>query len=213
MKKKSQGGSMERTFKELYLAGEIDFEEIDDYSRKWGFSDSESKLGEYLGFNEEEEDAWVSDGEEALIRLLDAQKNKILKTRDLKRETYGRKMIMEKLVTVNSKIEAEMMIGMLESNGIKAFSDSNGAGEYLNITANYSTLGENVYVNEQDLKQAKEIIQAFEEDSQDNQDEQDSELNQEQVNKTRRIGAIAAGVILGLFALGFIYSICQSILF
>ena len=30
MKKKSQGGSMERTFKELYLAGEIDFEEIDD---------------------------------------------------------------------------------------------------------------------------------------------------------------------------------------
>ena len=74
MKKKSQGGSMERTFKELYLAGEIDFEEIDDYSRKWGFSDSESKLAEYLGLNEEEEDAWVSDGEEALIRLLDAQK-------------------------------------------------------------------------------------------------------------------------------------------
>ena len=123
---------------------------------------------------------------------------------------------MEKLVTVNSKIEAEMMIGMLESNGIKAFSDSNGAGEYLNITANYSTLGENIYVNEQDLEHAKEIIQAFEEDAQDNQDnqdEQDSELNQEQVNKTRRIGAIAAGVILGLFALGFIYSICQSILF
>ena len=123
---------------------------------------------------------------------------------------------MEKLVTVNSKIEAEMMIGMLESNGIKAFSDSNGAGEYLNITANYSTLGENIYVNEQDLEHAKEIIQAFEEDAQDNQDnqdEQDSELNQEQGNKTRRIGAIAAGVILGLFALGFIYSICQSILF
>lgn len=74
MNKKSQGGSMERTFKDLYLAGEIDFEEIDVYSRKWGFSDSESKLGEYLGLNEEEEDAWVSDGEEALIRLLDAQK-------------------------------------------------------------------------------------------------------------------------------------------
>ena len=123
---------------------------------------------------------------------------------------------MEKLVTVNSKIEAEMMIGMLESNGVKAFSDSNGAGEYLNITANYSTLGENIYVNEQDLEHAKEIIQAFEEDAQDNQDnqdEQDSELNQEQVNKTRRIGAIAASVILGLIALGFIYSICQSILF
>lgn len=117
---------------------------------------------------------------------------------------------MEKLATVNSKMEAEMMIGMLENNGIKAFSDSNGAGEYLNITANYSTLGENVYVNEQDLEQAKELIKIFDEES---QDIQEPEMDQKQVNKTRRIGAIAAGVILGLFALGFIYSICQSILF
>ena len=47
----------------------------------------------------------------------------------------------------------------------------------------------------------------------ESQDIQEPEMDQKQVNKTRRIGAIAAGVILGLFALGFIYSICQSILF
>ena len=50
----------EKKFKEKYLAGEIAFEEIDDYSQDWGFS--------------EEEDAWVSVGDEALRELLDRQK-------------------------------------------------------------------------------------------------------------------------------------------
>ena len=55
---------MEKTFKELYLSGDIEFEAIDDYSREWGFGDNESKLGAYLGLNEEEENVWVSEGEE-----------------------------------------------------------------------------------------------------------------------------------------------------
>ncbi len=63
-----------KTFKELYLAGEIPFEAIDDYSYEWGMSDDERTLAQYLGLNAEEEDAWVSVSEEALIELLDAQK-------------------------------------------------------------------------------------------------------------------------------------------
>ncbi|MBP5198664.1 MAG: hypothetical protein J6033_06380 [Lachnospiraceae bacterium] len=61
-------------FKELYISGQIEFEEIDDYSYKWGMSDDERTLAEYLGLNAEEEDAWVSDSEEALKELLDKQK-------------------------------------------------------------------------------------------------------------------------------------------
>ncbi len=61
-------------YKELYLAGEIEFEEIDEYSYQWGMSDDERTLARYLGLNEEEEDAWVSVGEDALRELLDAQK-------------------------------------------------------------------------------------------------------------------------------------------
>lgn len=72
------GGEMaentEKKFKEKYLAGEIAFEEIDDYSQDWGFSDVPVTLREYLGLNEEEEDAWVSVGDEALKELLDRQK-------------------------------------------------------------------------------------------------------------------------------------------
>lgn len=61
-------------FKEKYLAGEIEFEAIDDYSYKWGMSDDERTLAQYLGLNAEEEDTWVSISEEALIELLDKQK-------------------------------------------------------------------------------------------------------------------------------------------
>ena len=62
------------TYKERYLAGEIEFEEIDEYAYQWGFSDDERTLAQYLGLNAEEEDAWVSDSEEALRDLLDKQK-------------------------------------------------------------------------------------------------------------------------------------------
>lgn len=64
----------DRKFKEKYLAGEIEFEEIDDYSQDWGFSDEPVTLREYLGLNAEEEDAWVSIGDDALKELLDKQR-------------------------------------------------------------------------------------------------------------------------------------------
>ena len=62
------------TYKELYLADEIEFEEIDEYSYQWGMSDTTCTLAQYLGLNAEEEDAWVSIGEDALKELLDKQK-------------------------------------------------------------------------------------------------------------------------------------------
>ena len=65
---------MERKFKERYLAGEIEFEAIDVYSYEWGISEETCTLREYLGLNEEEEDAWVSIGEEALYEMLEKQK-------------------------------------------------------------------------------------------------------------------------------------------
>lgn len=65
---------MHKKFKDLYLAGEIDFEAIDDYSYEWGMSEEECTLAQYLGLNAEEEDVWVSESDEALQALLDAQK-------------------------------------------------------------------------------------------------------------------------------------------
>lgn len=63
-----------KNFKEKYLAGEIPFEAIDYYSYEWGMGDDERTLAQYLGLNAQEEDAWISIGEDALIELLDKQK-------------------------------------------------------------------------------------------------------------------------------------------
>ena len=54
----------EKTFKELYLAGEIGFDEIDCYIT----------LAVYLGLNADEEDVWIDESDEALQEMLDKQK-------------------------------------------------------------------------------------------------------------------------------------------
>ena len=62
------------TFKEKYLAGELEFEEIDDYIARWNESDDTRTLREYLGLNADEEDVWIDDSAEALKEMLDKQK-------------------------------------------------------------------------------------------------------------------------------------------
>lgn len=61
-------------FKERYLAGEIEFEEIDDYVDEWNNSDDIQTLAQFLGLNEEEEDVWIDEGDDALYELLEQQR-------------------------------------------------------------------------------------------------------------------------------------------
>ncbi|MEG0215306.1 MAG: hypothetical protein RSB57_02970 [Hungatella sp.] len=62
------------TFKERYLAGEIEFEEIDRYISQWNHSDETRTLAQFLGLNAEEEDVWIEDSDEALQEMLDLEK-------------------------------------------------------------------------------------------------------------------------------------------
>lgn len=62
------------TFKEKYLAREIEFEAIDDFIDIWNNSDDERTLAKFLGLNAEEEDVWIEDSDEALKELLDKQR-------------------------------------------------------------------------------------------------------------------------------------------
>jgi hypothetical protein len=59
------------TFKEKYLAGEIEFEAIDDFIEEWNNSSTTETLAQFLGLNEEEEDIWIEESDEALKELLD----------------------------------------------------------------------------------------------------------------------------------------------
>ena len=62
------------TFKEKYLAREIEFEAIDDFIDIWNNSDDERTLAKFLGLNAEEEDVWIDNSDEALKELLDKQR-------------------------------------------------------------------------------------------------------------------------------------------
>lgn len=61
------------TFKERYLAGEIRFEEIDDYIEIWNNSNDERTLAQFLGLSADEEDVWIDDSDEALRAMLDQE--------------------------------------------------------------------------------------------------------------------------------------------
>ena len=58
-------------FKERYLAGKIEFEEIDDYVDEWNNSDDTRTLAQFLGLNEEEEDVWIDEGDDAISLVLE----------------------------------------------------------------------------------------------------------------------------------------------
>ncbi|WP_367568807.1 hypothetical protein [Lacrimispora sp.] len=62
------------TFKEKYLAGEVEFEAIDDYVEEWNNSSTDQTLARFLGLDEEEEDIWIEESDEALQQLLDSKK-------------------------------------------------------------------------------------------------------------------------------------------
>ena len=62
------------TFKDRYLAGEVECEAIDDYVEEWNGSDDPRTLAQFLGLNEEEEDVWIEESDEALKALLDSKK-------------------------------------------------------------------------------------------------------------------------------------------
>lgn len=61
-------------FKERYLAGEIEFEAIDDYIVEWNNSDTTETLAKFLGLNGEEEAVWIDESDDALENMLEKKK-------------------------------------------------------------------------------------------------------------------------------------------
>lgn len=99
-------------FRELYMNGEIAFEDIHDYTAKWNFSDTPETLREYLGLTAEEEDVWISDSDEALEAMLDkARRTKVIfldldgtLLNDQKQLTEGNKQAIEKALKQGHRV-------------------------------------------------------------------------------------------------------------
>ena len=63
-----------KKFRDRYMAGEAEFEEIFDLTDTWNLSGDPCTLREYLGLTSDEEDVWISESDESLKALLDKKK-------------------------------------------------------------------------------------------------------------------------------------------
>lgn len=71
------------TFRERFMAGEADFDEIFDLTEQWNFSDEPCTLREYLGLTADEEDIWVTKSDEDLEAYMEQEKNRKIFFTDL----------------------------------------------------------------------------------------------------------------------------------
>lgn len=63
-----------KTFREKFMSGEAEFDEIFALTDRWNFSDDTRTLREYLGLTADEEDVWISVSDEALEELMEQEK-------------------------------------------------------------------------------------------------------------------------------------------
>ena len=60
-----------------------------------------------------------------------------------------------KVYSCAKRFQADMIIEALKSEGIPAYSQSDGSGEYMEIYMGTSLFGENIYVDENDARRAE----------------------------------------------------------
>ena len=63
-----------------------------------------------------------------------------------------------KVYSCADRVQADMLTEALSREGIPAYAESKGSGDYLNIYMGISVFGEMIYVDESDVARAKKII-------------------------------------------------------
>ena len=63
-----------------------------------------------------------------------------------------------KVYSCADRVQADMLTEALRREGIPAYAESKGSGDYLNIYMGISVFGEMIYVDESDVARAKKII-------------------------------------------------------
>lgn len=66
-----------------------------------------------------------------------------------------------KVYSCAERVEADMLITALENNKIPAYRQGVGSGGYMDIYSGNSIFGENIFVDEEDVKAAREVIESI----------------------------------------------------
>lgn len=125
-------------------------------------------------------------------------------------------MLDKKLINVANKIDADMLTEMLENNGIHSLQKTSGSGGYMQITTGMNLYGVDIYVEEEDYPQAKEIADSFFEKGTENIGGEEnngaavnagSEENTDIKAGIPNIYRIIAGIILVVVFVGILWSL------
>lgn len=66
-----------------------------------------------------------------------------------------------KIYSAPNQIDAEMLLEILDNNGIIAYRQGVGGGAIIDIYGGNSTLGEDIFVDEKDAENARELIESI----------------------------------------------------
>lgn len=80
-----------------------------------------------------------------------------------------------KVYSCAKRFQADMLIEALNEEGIPAYSQTDGSGEYMEIYMGTSLFGEDIYVDESDAARAEEIIKGMTLPSDDTQQTAESD--------------------------------------
>lgn len=65
----------------------------------------------------------------------------------------------EKVYSVGNSVTADLLVGILQNNGIAAFKQGDGPGEIMDIYGQNSIFGESIYVKASDMQRSSELIE------------------------------------------------------
>ena len=118
-----------------------------------------------------------------------------------------------KVYSCAKRFQADMIIEALKSEGIPAYSQSDGSGEYMEIYMGTSLFGKNIYVDENDARRAEEIIRGITLPADDSEDLSDSSAIPDAAKDRRmpvvRIISLIAAI---LFIIGVIAPVIADII-
>lgn len=117
-----------------------------------------------------------------------------------------------KVYSCVDRVQADMITETLNEQGIPAYSESKGSGDYMNIYMGVSMFGNDIYVNEKDQDKAKELISVMT-SAVETVDSEDAEMPVRSSDRKLRIMRIISLIAALLLIIGAVVPSIVDILF
>ena len=120
-----------------------------------------------------------------------------------------------KAYSAADKIQADMLVEMLNRNHIQAYRQGKGSGGYMDIYAGFSIYGEDIFVDEADLPAADQLIQEMllelPEEETEKSPASDTETKADNTNRYSKGQKLLSAIVAVIFCAGLLFSVIYSL--